>query len=74
MLISHAQFQDVEPHIRVVSILKDIYDPISKKTRINGIGLDVEKGLRDNMIQVVNDMNSCIVILGRLNVRVVGNS
>ena len=64
MRISHAQFQDM--------ISKDIYDLISKKNHINDIGPDLEKGLRDNMI--VNDMNSCIVILGRLNVRGVGNS
>ena len=54
-------------HLCVASILKDINDPILKKNHINVIGLDVGKGLRDNMI--VNDMNSCIVILGRLNVR-----
>ena len=54
------------------SILKDIYDPILKKTHINDIGLDVAKGLRDNMI--VNDMNICIVISYRLNVRGEGNS
>ena len=72
MLISHAQFQDVEPHIHVVSILKDIYVDISKKTRINDIGLDAGKGLRDNM--TVNDINNCIVISDLLSVRGVGNS
>jgi len=56
----------------VASILKDIYDRISKKNRINVIGLDVGNGWRDNMI--VNDMNSCTVISDRLNVRGVGNS
>ena len=70
MLISHSQFRGVESHIHVVSILKDIYVDISKKTRINDIGLNVEKGLRDNMI--VND--SCIVVSDLLNVRGVGNS
>ena len=56
---------------RIYTLFQDIYDLILKKTRINDIGLDVEKGLRDHMI--VNDMNSCIVISDRLNVRVVGN-
>ena len=57
----------------VSSILKDIYDPISMKNHINDIGLDhVGKGFRDNMI--VNDMNICIVISYRLNVRGEGNS
>ena len=32
MLISHAQFQDMD--LRVVSILKDIYDHILKKNHI----------------------------------------
>ena len=75
LLISHAQYQALDPHLRVVSsILKDICDPISMKNHINDIGLDVAKGFRDNMI--VNDimMNSCIVISDRLNVRGVGNS
>ena len=40
------------------SFLKDIYDPILKKNCINVIDLDVAKGLRDNMIVHVNDMNS----------------
>ena len=75
LLISHAQYQALDPHLRVVSsILKDICDPISMKTHINDIGLDhMGKGFRDNMI--VNDimMNSCIVIFDRLNVRGVGN-
>ena len=64
----------LDPHLRVASsILKDICDPISMKTHINDIGLDhMRKGFRDNMI--VNDMNSCIVIFDRLNVRGVGNS
>ena len=65
----------LDPHLRVASsILKDICDPISMKTHINVIGLDVAKGLRDNMI--VNDimMNSYIVISYRLNVRGEGNS
>ena len=70
MLILHAQFQDMD--LRVDSILKDIYDHISKKNHINVIGLDVGKVLRDNII--VNDMNSCIVISDLLNVRGVGNS
>ena len=56
----------------VSSILKDIYDPILNNKHINVIDLDVGKGLRKNMI--VNDMNSCIVISDRLNVRDVGNS
>ena len=41
-------------HLRVSSILKVILKLISKKTRINDIGLNVEKGLRDDMI--VNDI------------------
>ena len=40
-----------------------------KKNHINDIGLDVGKSLQDNMIQVVNDMNSCIAISDRLNAR-----
>ena len=57
---------------RIYTWFQDIYNPISKKTRINDIDIDVEKGLRDNMI--VNDMNSYIVISDLLNVRGVGNS
>ena len=53
----------------MVSILKDIYVDISKKTRINDIGLDAGKCLRGNMIS--NDMNSCMVILDVIGV---GNS
>ena len=53
-------------------LIKVIYDHILKNKHINDIGLDVAKGLRDNMI--VSDMNSCIVISYRLNVRGVGNS
>ena len=68
----HAQFQVVEPDIRVHSILKHICDLILKKSRINVIGLDVGKGLQDDMI--INDMNSSIVILDRLNVKGVGSS
>ena len=71
MRISPAQFQDADLHSRMSSILKDIYD-LMKKSRINVIGLNVGKGLRDNMI--VNDMNSCIVTSDRVNVRGVGNS
>ena len=70
MLILHAQFQDMD--LYVVSILKDIYVDNSKKTRINDIGLDAGKGLRDNM--TVNDINNCIVISDLLSVRGVGNS
>ena len=70
MLILHAQLQDMD--LCVVSILKDIYVDISKKTRINDIGLDAGKGLRDNM--TVNDINNCIVISDLLSVRGVGNS
>ena len=63
----------LDPHLRVASsILKDTYDPISMINHINVIGLDVAKGLRKNMI--VNDMNICIVISYRLNVRGEGNS
>ena len=50
----------------------NIYNHIFKKNHTTVIGLDVEKGLRDDMI--VNDMNSCIVISDRLNVRGVGNN
>ena len=53
------------------NLIKDICDHILKKNHINDIGPDVGKGLRKNMI--VNDMNSCIVISDRLNVRGVGN-
>jgi len=72
MLTSHAVFLVVDPHLRVVSISKDIYGHISKKSHINVIGLDVGKDLLDNMI--VNDMNSCIVISDRLSVKDVGSS
>ena len=71
MRISPAQLQDADLHSRMSSILKDIYD-LMKKSRINVIGLGVGKGLQVNMI--VNDINSCIVISDRLNVRGVGNS
>ena len=66
----------LDPHLRVASsILKDICDPISMKNHINDIGLDhMGKGFRDNMIVHVNDMNICIVISYRLNVRGEGNS
>ena len=60
----------LDPHLRVASSIT--YDPISMINHINVIDLDVTKGLRKNMI--VNDMNICIVILGRLNVRGVGKS
>ena len=40
-------------------ILKDINDLNSKSSHINIIGVDVGKGLLDNMI--VNDMNNCAV-------------
>ena len=63
----------LDPHLRLASsILKDIYDSILNNKHINDIGLDVGKGLRKNMI--VNDMNICIVISYRLNVRGEGNS
>ena len=48
--ILYAQFQVVNLHLRVDSILKAIYDFILKKSRINVIGLDVGKGLQDNKI------------------------
>ena len=47
--ILYAQFQVVNLHLRVDSILKAIYDFILKKSRINDIGLDVGKGLQDNI-------------------------
>ena len=70
--ISHALSQVVDPHLRVVSISKVIYALISKKSRINVIGLDVGKALLGNMI--VSDTNSCTVISGLLSVRGVGSS
>ena len=49
-----------------------INDLNSKEGLINIIGVDVGKGLLDNMI--VNDMNNCAVISNRLSARGVGNS
>ena len=72
MRILHALYQGVGRRSHVDSISKDICVPISKKSPINVNGLDVGKDLRDNMI--VSDMNNCIVILGLLNVKGVGNS